>query len=889
MPSVEKPSAAAAAVLILIVFAPALRPAQTAQQPVERRLCQAVRINPQPPSVDGRLDEEAWQKTAWQSGFVQYEPYEGAEPTEDTSFKILYDDHDLYVGIRAHDSRAETIQKRLSRRDDISGDWVAVMIDSYHDHLTCFTFSVNAAGVRADELMSNDSVDERSTDASWDPLWEARVSVDRDGWTAEMKIPLAQLRFSEKSERGWGLQVVRRLFRNNETSLWQQVSKKAPGWVSQFGDLTGFEGIKARRQVEVAPYTVGRLRNYEKQAGNPFASGHEETLLGGLDGKVGLTHDLTINFTVNPDFGQVEADPSVINLTAYETWFEEKRPFFVEGKNIINFQITGGDGDFSYDNLFYSRRIGRAPQSRPESDGFVDVPGSTTILGAFKLSGKTRHGLSIGLMESLTSKETASVYDAGAYSFETVEPLTNYFALRVQQDYNQGGTTVGGMLTAVNRRLDGTDLGFLHSEAYSGGFDVLHTWHNKDYYVSLKTLFSLVRGSEEALARTQQSSVHYFQRPDADHLEFDPGRTSLTGHGGSLDIGKQGGGSLFFSTGLTWRSPGLELNDIGYLRSGDRIMQYFWAGYRFFEPFAVFRSLGLNINQWTGWNFGGERIFAGGNVNAWAQLKNYWSANIGINRQFNGLSDGTLRGGPALRVPGGWNIWSSLQTDMRKKVRLSFQYSIYDRSNGDGTNQSLSFRLNMIPSQAFNFSLQPSYSWNWNEMQYVGTFETKAGTGWLAGRIDQKTVSLVLRLNLSLAPDLTLQFYGMPFISSGSYNRFKTIINPRAAVWAERYRLLEGGLISFEPETSSYVVDEDEDGAADFSFADPDFNFLQFRSNLVARWEFRPGCTVYLVWSQGRTNYLSFGDFDFDRDWSTLFNTRPDNVFLVKFSYTFNI
>jgi hypothetical protein len=886
---VRKFSAFAAAAAALMTFVLVARQARAAQAAPERRVCPAVRVNPQAPEIDGRLDDEAWQKAAWQSGFVQYEPYEGAKPTEETSFKILYDDRNLYVGIRAHDSLADSIQKRLSRRDDISGDCVAVMIDSYHDHLTCFTFIVNAAGVRADELMSNDSAWERNSDASWDPLWEARVSVDGEGWTAEMKIPLSQLRFSEKSGQGWGLQVARRLFRNNETSLWQAIPKKAPGWVSQFGDLTGFDGLRPPRQVEVAPYAVGRLRNYEKQAGNPFAPGHEEVLVGGLDGKVGVTHDLTMNFTVNPDFGQVEADPSVINLTAYETWFEEKRPFFVEGKNIIDFQITGGDGDFSYDNLFYSRRIGRAPQSAPTTAGFADMPAATTILGAFKLSGKTRHGLSIGLMESLTSKESASIYDGGAYSSQAVEPLTNYFALRLQQDYNRGGTTVGGMFTAVNRRLDGTGLDFLHREAYGGGFDVLHTWRNKDYYVSLKALFSLVRGSEEALARTQQSPVHYFQRPDAGHVEFDPERTSLSGHGGSFDIGKQGGGRLVYSAGVTWRSPGLELNDMGYLRSGDRLLQYFWAGYRFYKPFAFFRSLNLNVNQWTGWNFAGERVFAGGNINAWAQFKNYWSASVGVNRQFNGLSDGTLRGGPALRVPGGWNIWSSLQTDMRKKTRLSLQYSMFDRSNGDGASRNLSVRLNMIPSQAFNFSLQPSYSWNFNEMQYVGTFETVAGTRWLTGRIDQKTVSLVLRLNLSLAPDLTLQFYGMPFISAGRYGRFKSVVSPRAAVWSERYDLLEGGRVAFDAATGSYAVDENGDGAVDFSFADPDFNFLQFRSNLVARWEFRPGCTVYLVWSQGRTNYLNFGDFDFDRDWSTLFNTRPDNVFLVKFAYTFTL
>jgi hypothetical protein len=876
-----------AGIILSVTIGPeAFLSGQTAPAVPENRFCNAVRIKGQAPTIDGRMDDEAWRAAEEQSGFIQNEPYEGIPPTEQTSFRILYDDQYLYVGIRAFDSEVESIQRRLSRRDDIDGDLVAVEIDSYHDHLTCFAFGVNAAGVRADELWSNDR---SSGDKSWDPLWEARTSVDEDGWTAEMRIPFTQIRFAGGTEQIWGLQVSRDLFRKNEGSLWQFIPKNAPGWTSQFGELRGISGIKPPRQVEIVPYTVGRVKAYEKQPGNPFAPGREKVLFGGLDGKIGVTHDLTMDFTVNPDFGQVEADPSVINLTAYETWFEEKRPFFVEGKSIFNFQIMGGDGDFSSDNMLYSRRIGRSPQAYPAGPGFVDQPGASTILGAFKLSGKTRNGLSIGVMESLTSRESASIFDGGAYTSQAVEPLTSSFALRLQKDYNRGETTVGGMFTAVNRSIRDESLDFLHRAAYAGGFDALHTWKNKDWYVSLKTVFSLVRGSDEALARTQQSPVHYFQRPDAGHLAFDSRRTSLSGHGGTFDVGKQGGGNLLFSTGVTWRSPGLELNDLGYLRSSDRIMEWIWLGYRIRNPFSIFRSANFNLNQWIGWNFGRERIFQGGNVNGWVEFKNYWSANFGINHNGAGLSDGALRGGPALRFPAAWNWWAGLGSNSRKKVTFSLNASATTRVNGEANYRSVSAGLSVIPSPGFNFSIYPGYSWNYNEMQYVGTFPSGQETRYLTARIDQKTLSLTLRLNLSLAPDLTLQLYGMPFVSTGKYSRFKNVVNPRAGDYDARYELIGEDRLTHKAAINRYTVDENADGITDYGFTDPDFSFLEFRMNVVARWEFKPGCIAYLVWSQGRTNTLNDGNFEFGRDWNTLFDIHPENVFLVKFSYAFTL
>ncbi len=566
-----------------------------------------ARANGRIPVIDGKLDDEAWARCAWEEGFIQRMPYEGRQPSEKTAFKILYDDKFIYVGIRAYDSQAATIERRMSRRDLADGDMVGLAIDSVYDHMTAFVFGVNAAGVKYDQFLANDGQsNSNEEDMSWDPIWDVATTVDKEGWTAEMRIPLSQIRFGAKDEQIWGLQVQRQLFRNNEISMWPLIPRDASGFVHFFGELRGLTGLNAPHQIEIMPYTVGSLQSFRPVAANPFATGGKKALSGGLDGKIGVTGDLTLNFTINPDFGQVEADPSVVNLTAYETFYTEKRPFFVEGKNIFNYQLMGGDGDFSMDNLFYSRRIGRDPHYTPSIDGYVDMPSTTAILGAFKLSGKTKSGLSIGVLETVTSKESASVYSGGAYGDVPVEPLTNYFALRVQQDWNRGRTILGGMFTAVNRQLKDGDPALLHSAAYAGGIDFLHTWDNKNYYFSLKAVTSRVQGTPDAILQTQLSSTHYFQRPDADYLSLDPTRTSLMGSGGNLELGKQGGGHWMYVAGFTWRSPGLELNDIGYLRQTDVMMQYLWAGYRTFEPFGPFRSVNINLNEWSGYNFGGR-------------------------------------------------------------------------------------------------------------------------------------------------------------------------------------------------------------------------------------------------------------------------------------------
>jgi len=853
----------------------------------DKKVYTSKHINPHAPTIDGLGDDACWEKAEWGGQFVQSDPRCGEAPTEPTEFKVMYDDKNLYVLIHCQDSQAAKVDRRVSRRDDIDGDNIAVYIDSYFDKRTAFAFKVNAAGVKGDAALSGDSLDQ---DFTWDPVWTVKTAVDPSGWTAEMAIPFSQLRFANKEELTFGLQVRRFLYRNQELSSWQHIAKDAPGFIHHFGELQGLHSIKAQHQVEIIPYTVAKAQLSPAETGNPFATGKNSRLLGGLDGKIGLTSDLTLDFTINPDFGQVEADPSVVNLSAYETYFQEKRPFFTEGRNILDFRMMGGDGDFGSDNLFYSRRIGRSPQYYPSTrdNEYLDMPINTPILGAFKITGKTRHGLSLGVLDSLTARSQATLSFRGQNHNEPVEPLTNYFMLRAQQDLHEGKTIIGAMVTAVNRDIQDPTLDFLHGSAYTGGIDFFHTWKNSRYYISANTVFSLVKGSQDAIQRTQESPVHYFQRPDSDYLHLDPERTSLGGFGGNFEIGKRGNGKLRYAGGVTWRSPGLELNDMGYLHQADVIMAWGWAGYRIMQPTWIFNQLNMNFNAWQGYNFGGTPIFVGGNVNFWGQLKNYWSVNFGINRQGPALSQGALRGGPSLRNDPGLSSWFGIGSDERKRLRVEGSGSLFvgkDRSReGYDTELSLVFR----PSKGLSLSIAPGYGYYRNHLQYVSTEAAGNDSRYVMARLAQNTVYVTLRLNYSITPELSIQFYGQPFMANGHYDAFKRITDPRAALFQDRSYAYGADEISLDIGQNSYQVQESAGGAA-YSFANPDFNVLELRTNLVVRWEYRPGAAIFVVWSQGRADNTGRTDFELSSSFRDLMNLPATHVFLVKFSYNFNL
>jgi hypothetical protein len=660
--------------------------------------------------------------------------------------------------------------------------------------------------------------------------------------------------------------------------------------VSFFGELHGLKGIKPSRRLELLPYSVGSTRQFKKETGNPFATGELNKLSGGLDAKIGVTSDLTMDVTLNPDFGQVEADPSEVNLTAFETFFEEKRPFFIEGQDILEYKLAGGDGPFSNDRLFYSRRIGRSPHGYPALNAgeFAKVPNNASIAAAAKLTGKTKSGVSIGILEAVTDREEAEIDFSGRRRFEIVEPRTNFFVSRVQKDFNKGVSAIGGMFTATHRDLTGSSLADLNRAAYSGGVDFRHQWHKRTYYVEGMTVFSAIRGSKEAIQAAQTASRRYYQRPDADYVEYDPNRTSLTGHGGNLSLGRGGNSKLRLNVGVTWRSPGLELNDLGFIRQADRVMQHAWAGYRVTKPFSIFNRLNVNLNQWRGWNFGGETVFKGGNINGGGQLKNYWGIWGGLGREGEDLATTALRGGPALRLPAQWNQWFNLSSDERKAVRVGFFTFNSWKDQGNTDSHEMGFNVSFRPLNALFLRVNPFYGTNKEDLQYVSALDYAGESRYLFGRLDQKTLGITLRFDYSVTPNLSLQYYGQPFVSAGKYAQFKRITAPRADRYEDRFQTFADE-IKFDEQNGVFTVDENLDGAVDYAFGKPDFNFRQFRSNFVMRWEYSPGSTLFVVWSQGRTGFESSGDFSFRDDLKDLFKVFPDNVLLVKLNRWFSL
>jgi hypothetical protein len=834
-------------------------------------------------SIDGRLDEPVWQNAAWQDDFTQYEPSEGKKPSQKTEFAILFDENYLYVGFKCWDSSPDSIVQRLTRRDEMDGDFVAVQFDSYHDKRTAFSFMANAAGIKNDFVISNDGENEDNT---WDAIWIVKTSRDDKGWYSEMKIPLTQLRFKSEPEQTWGLQVGRSFFRKQEVSLWQASSKKTSGWVSQYGELKGLKNLKSRKVADLTPYVVARTDRFEKEAENPFKqSGRKNQLDVGLDGKIGLTNNLTLDFTINPDFGQVEADPSQVNLTSFETFFQEKRPFFIEGKNILSFPLMFGDGDLASENLFYSRRIGRRPHYSPDlADGeYMKAPEFTSILGAAKVTGKTKTGWSLGLLESLTSEEFARISN-GSERREMIEPFTNYTIGRVQKDFNKGNTLLGGIFTSVNRNLAEDQLNDLHKSAYTGGIDFVHKWHNKDWEFDFSSYFSRVEGSPEAITNTQRSWIHGFQRPDASYLKLDSSRTSLSGQGGKVVLAKNGG-KLKFMAATAWKSPGLELNDVGYMRQADNILEVIWVGYRIYEPFSIFRNLNLNFNQWTEWNFGGELTGPGGNINAHTQLKNYWNFHWGVNINGEGLSSAELRGGPALKVTGTKNMWFAFGSNDQKRLTGEAQFMVL---GGNENNSKKMFDCGISfgyrPSKNLKITLSPNFNKNNDELQYVTQQDYSNKTDYVFARIHQKTLSASLRINYIITPNLSIQYWGQPFLASGKYTEFKRITNSRANKYSDRFALLGSNELGYNAADEIYQV-SDLAGNQLYTFDQPDFNFKEFLSNMVVRWEYLPGSTIYLVWSQSRNQSVSNGSFHFRDDLTDLFDKKPYNVFLVKMSF----
>lgn len=859
---------------------------------IPKRTHYATKLTTALPQIDGLVNDPAWQTVAWADSFTQLNPIEGDPPSEHTQFKVLYGSHNIFFAMMSYDSEPDKITARLSRRDDVEdSDFIAIGLDSYFDKRTAFVFGLNAAGVKMDVIMSNDG---DNNDDGWNPVWEGASSVTDSGWIAEMRIPYSQIRFADNEEQIWGFQILRKIHRKQEEVFWQSVSKDAPGFISYFGILRGIHNIKMPPRVEILPYGVFSRNTADN---DPFSTANSITANVGVDGKIGINSNLTMDFTVNPDFGQVEADPSEVNLSAYESFFEEKRPFFIEGKNIFSFPLAMGDGDMSSEQLFYSRRIGRRPHYYPdEDDGFdydyEDVPTQTRIIGAAKISGKTANGWSIGVLDAVTDKEVAQIDLDHKQSDVTVEPLTNYLVSRLQKDYNNGNTSVGGMLTATNRKIEDEHLDYLNKSAYTGGIDVRHQWADKSYFVSLNVAGSHLKGKKEAILEAQESSARYFQRPDAKHVKLDSSRTTLSGYGGSFNIGRAGNGNWRYATGGLWRSPGFEINDIGFMRVADNMMHYIWVGYRENDPVGIFRQININLNEWQGWNFNGDMLFQGGNINGGVQFLNYWSVHLGVNRQLDGLEPDMLRGGPMASDMGRWNSWLNFRSDSRKDLRLSGFVS--SNFNDDNISYRYNGQLDLFykVNEQFDVSMEPFYRYKINNLQYVDSPEFESGsdniTRYVFAEMKQNTFGLVFRLNYSPTPNLSFQYFGQPFTSTGKYSNYKHIDNPRAK-GKNRYTVYDPANIVLNEDEEWVSIDETSNGEVDYYLDIPDFNWSEFLSNLVVRWEYQPGSTLYLVWSQNKGHFSYDPAFAVRDNMQNLFNTKPDNVFLIKMNYWFSL
>jgi hypothetical protein len=844
----------------------------------------AVRA-PHAPRIDGRADDPVW-ALAWPlQHFVQRQPLDGQPATESTTVRLAYDDDAVYAFARMYDAEPARIASRLARRDgDARSDMFEVDLDSYHDQRTAFGFSVTPLGVKGDAVYANDVW---SGDDSWNAVWDVATQRDSLGWTAEFRIPLSQIRFRNAPTQTWGVNFLRLVHRKAEISAWSWWAQTDEGFASFFGHALGLAGLPQPRRTEVLPYLSARAERLASGGvGNPFNDGSRAVGTLGLDVKYGLTSDLTLNATMNPDFGQVEADPAEVNLTAYETYFGERRPFFVEGADIF------GGGNQQY---LYSRRIGRAPQREaPAPDGgFADQPTSATILGATKLTGRTAGGWSLGLLEAVTAREHAALSDAaGRRSREVVEPFTNYGVFRAKRDFRSGASTVGFIATTVNRRIDDARLDFLRSAAYAGGVDLSHRFDRNRYRVSASLGYSYIGGDTSAIRLAQTSSARYFDRPDAGHMTFDPSRTSLTGWTGSLGFARLQG-DYTYSIAANATSPGFEINDLGYQTRADRIDLSAGGARRWTRPGRVFRSASANASARAQWNFGGDRLATSLSVGASGQFLNYWSLNANIVRTLRTASDALTRGGPLGMVPSDWQLGGGGSSDSRQPLRFTL-YAYATRTALAAWSVGGLGSVAWNPRPTVSLALSPSYSVGLSTQQYMAaradaTAAATYGRGYLFAEVLQRTLDLTTRIDVTLSPTLSFQLYVQPFVGTGRYRRFKELRAPRTTdylVFGETPGSTMRDSLDAQGRLVGRTVDPDAAGPRPgWWIGNPDFSARSLRGNAVVRWEYRPGSTLFFVWTNSCSAYRAQPAFDIANDLRHLCQGRADNVFAVKFNY----
>jgi len=835
--------------------------------------------------VDGRLDEPAWQMATPITDFTQYDPNEGEPASERTEARFLVDDEALYVGLRMFDSDPAGIQKQLARRDEgIDGDLVEIYLDSYHDHLNAYLFRLSPAGARRDATLGPNF-----NDASWDAVWEGKTSVDSLGWIAEFRIPLSQLRFDPtRAEQTWGVQIGRKIARKGEVSFFAHTPRSEQGGVHRYRHLMGLGKLASPQRLELTPYALAKTENPVVATNDPFRSQNQVVPGAGLDLKYGITSNLTLDATFNPDFGQVEVDPAVVNLSAFETFYPERRPFFVEGASIFDFGSMRTNNSSAGYTFLHTRRIGRRPQRGVDGDdiAFVDAPLETTITGAAKLTGRSAKGWSIGLLDAVTSRERARFrLEDGSDGHAIVEPRTNYFAGRIKRDLRQGNTSVGIGVTSVHRDLGDEELRPLfRSSAYAAGFDWMHAWANRRWAFDGAVVLTHNRGSADAIRSLQVSPARYYQRPDREDVLLDPTRTSLTGHMAEVTLAKLSGkwrGSL---TAQDY-SPGFEINEAGFLGETDVRGIAPLVSYQENTPNRIVRRWAQFLFWNPTWNYDGDVTFLGvGAINE-GEFRNFWSYFLRADHRPRVIDPGLTRGGPVVKLSTGGSWEAELTSDRRKRYTAGFYMNrSWNAAGGLGATYAPSVAVR--PSTALRITLSPTYSKTHAMAQYVGTFTDATvtdtyGARYVFATLEQEQFSMVTRVDWTFTPTLSLQIFAQPLVAAGDFVDYKELARPRDFAFDIYGRDL--GTIQRDDATGRYTVDPDGSGAIpSFSFADRDFNQRSLRGNAVLRWEYRPGSALFFVWQQSRFEELGRGEFGGRRDLNALWGVRPENVFVVK-------
>ncbi len=807
------------------------------------------------PVIDGSDADAVWRVAPPITAFTQWQPTEGRKPRFPTEAKIAYDAANLFVFVRAFDPHPDSIIKLLERRDTFTAsDMVWLFIDSYHDRRTGYEFGVNAAGVKIDQAIYDDG----NEDNAWDAVWDVATRIDSLGWTAEFRIPLSQMRYGASRDHIFGFTIDRDIYRYNERVIWPLVSQSKAGFASQFGTLDGLRDIEAPRRLEALPYAL--TKNATDIRENRFTTKSTITLGGDL--KYRVAPNITLDATINPDFGQVESDPAVLNLTAYESFFDERRPFFVAGRGLFRFDVNCSAVNCSNEGLYYSRRIGRTPELA-STYGDTLPPDPTTILGAAKLLGRFPNGLTFGVLNATTDQ----VISPGDTTFE---PRTNYALARARQDLRAGNTSVGAIVTAVNRGTDRWTSAYLPGNAYVGGVDFRHRFLDRTYEISGSLDRSRVGGSKEAIAALQTDAVHYYQRPDAG-LPLDSSRTSLDGDAEELKLGKVAGRHLMFESAYLRRSAGFEINDLGFLRRADQQSWMTWMGFFDRREHLFYKRFQLNNNWSEAWTTAGLPLEAAYNINTHITLMNNWGWHMGgtLGQLGTTYDDRAARGGPAIRQSAYLAPWWSINGDDRRAV-VPYMNANYFRGE-DGRNSNWNFSPGFDYKVAGRFSSSVSMGWSHNitDNQWYGNFDRPDGLHYTFAHLDQTTTSATLRLNYTFTPTVSLQAYLQPFVSKGTYTDVRGLSStPRAASYAGRYATFADTSVTNNP---------------------GGFNFKQFQSNIVFRWEYMPGSTLFLVWNEGRQGFAdAAGTKNFREEVDDLLRLHPANTFLIKASYWIN-